>query len=442
LFESSFLPELRPFRGLRYDPAVAGDPSTLLAPPFDVIDAAEQRALHERSPYNVVRLELGEDRPDDTPERNRYTRAAETLAGWRRSGVLVQEDDEALYVYRHEFEHEGRSRTRTALLARLRLEPWEAGAVRPHEETMAKPKEDRLELMRHLHANISPVFLTMRAGPGERDRVLPPAGEQVFEARMADGQRHRLNIVRAPEAIRAILDGAIGREPLYVLDGHHRYETALAYRDERRAKAAAWTGEEPENFVLAAITTANDPGLLLLPIHRLVRPRRLPPDVVERLARYFNVDDVTPKSWDGTALLRLLARVRAAAAARTAIGALGLEEGHLHLLTLRDGAAVRALMPDRSEVWQSLDANVLEYAVLRDALGLERGAAPDEVSYTEDASLALREVEAGRWPLAFLLNPTRIEQVLAVADAGERMPAKSTFFYPKLATGLVINAFE
>lgn len=420
--------DFRPFRGLRYRDG--SDVASLLAPPFDVIDAAQQAALHERSPHNIVRLELGEQRASDSASDNRYTRAAAALSEWRASGVLALDERPALYRYVQEFEHEGARRRRATLLGRLRLEPWSAGVVRPHEETMAKPKEDRLQLLRRLRTNISPVWLCAR----ERHTV--ESWEPLFDATTPDGQRHTLAKIDDKESIDKVAS-ALRDQPLYVLDGHHRYETALAYRDERRTASAGWTGEEPENFVLAAITSQDDPGLVLLPFHRLVHPRAVPEDIVERLGRFFAVDDVSPKSYDGTALLRLLARVTATGNSGTAFGALGLEEGRLHLLTLRDGSAARALMPQRSATWQSLDVNVLEYAVLRETL-----AAPEEIDYTEDAGRCLREVEAGRWPLAFLLNPTRIEQMLAVADAGERMPAKSTYFYPKLATGLVLNAFE
>jgi len=427
--------DFRPFHGLRFDAAVAGDIGTCLAPPFDVIDAGEQAALHERSRYNVIRLELAHLRAGEPPDGERYSRAAATLADWQAAGVLVRDRAPAFYVYVQEFEDGGRRYTRRAVLGRLRLEPWEAGIVRPHEETMRAPKEDRLQLLRHLRTNISPVFATLRAG-----RALPAGDEPLFDVVTPDGGRHRLDAVRAPAAVEAV--AATWRdEPAYILDGHHRYETALAYREECQAKATTWTGEEPENFVLAALTTADDPGLLLLPTHRLVRPPSMPADLPQRLERCFDIEDVTPKSYDGTALLRLLARLSAAGAAGTAFGALGLEEGRLHLLKLRDAAAVRSLMPARSQVWQSLDASVFEYAVLRNALGVEPDT-PGVLEYPDDAQHALREVEAGRWPLAFLLNATRIDQMLAVADAGERMPAKSTYFYPKLATGLVLNPLD
>lgn len=442
--------DIRPFRGLRYRPDAVGDLGSVLAPPFDVIDAEEQAALHERSPHNIVRLELGQDRPDDGPEENRYTRSAATLRDWHRSQVLVQEERPAFYIYVHEFEHDGQRRRRTSLLARVRLEPWETGSVRPHERTMVAPKEDRLQVLRHLRANISPVFTLHRDPEGSLGRLLSSNGSLLVDAATPDGQRHTLLALTDAAAIDDV-SAALRDASLYILDGHHRYETALAYRDERRAQARAWTEEEPENFVMVAITSVEDPGLMLLPIHRLVRPPARPPDLVEGLGRFFHVEDTTSppqadaplarKSHDSAALPRLLARLAAAGGSGTAFGALGLEEGRLHLLTLRDAPAVQSLMPQQSQVWRTLDVNTMEYAVLRETLRLQTDA-PGALDYTEDAARALREVESGRWPLAFLLNPTRVDQILAVADAGERMPPKSTYFYPKLATGLVLNPFD
>ncbi|MCH7812279.1 MAG: DUF1015 domain-containing protein [Chloroflexi bacterium] len=431
--------EIRPFRGLRYRAEVAGDLSAVLAPPYDVIDGEEQSALHERSSFNIVRLELGEPRDSDSPGENRYTRAAAALRDFCSTGAIAQEERPALYLYKQRFEHEGRARTRTALLVRLRLEPWEAGVMLPHEETMAAPKEDRLQLLRHLRTNVSPLFALYRDADARAGHLLQAEGEPDAQASTSDGQRHSLYVIDDPTTIEPIAT-AFRDVALYMADGHHRYETALAYRDERRAQAAVWSGEEPENFALVALTAVEDAGLALLPTHRLVRPPSLPPDLPQRLERFFYVEDITPKSYDGTALLRLLARLTAAGTVGTAFGALGLEEGRLHLLTLRDAAAAQRLMPDRSAAWQTLDVNVLEYAVLRETLRIDD--ANESQGYTDDAQEALREVEAGRWPLAFLLNGTPVEQVLAVADAGDLMPRKSTYFAPKLPTGLVLYAFD
>jgi uncharacterized protein (DUF1015 family) len=432
--------EVLPFRAVRYNADIVGEVSNVLSPPFDVIDAEEQRALHERSPYNVVRLELGEDRADDGESDNRYTRAALALEEWRRSRAVVQDPTASFYVYQHEFEHEGRKR-RTVLFARVRLEPWEAGAVRPHELTGRAPKEDRLQLLRHLRANISPIWSLYRGGDGAIAEALDGERRPLVDTTTPDGERHTLSAISDLAGVERIAS-AFRERPLYIADGHHRYETALAYRDECRAAASEWTGDEPENFVMMALSAVGDPGLVLLPTHRLVRPPELPRDIIERLERYFRVDDVTPKSYDGIALHRMMARVAGSGVRGTAFGALGLEEGNLHVLTLADAAAARALMPDdQSDAWKALDVSVLEHAVLRETLGVTDDGS-GAIAYTDDAEDALTEIESGRWPLAFLLNATRVDQVLSIADAGEKMPRKSTYFYPKIATGLVMRMLD
>jgi uncharacterized protein (DUF1015 family) len=427
-----------PFRGLRYQPDVIGDVGDALAPPFDVIDAEGQAALDQRSPHNIIRLELGERRDSDTDTENQYSRAAVALQEWRASGAMALDKEPAFYVYTQEFEHEGKRRRRTQLLGRLRVEPWDAGVMLPHEETMSGPKKDRLALIKQLRTNLSAIF-ALYHDPEATVTDLLLQGEQLTDTQV-DGQRHTLHAITDSATTKAISD-ALRERPLYMLDGHHRYETALNYRNERRDAADTWTGDEPENFAMVAITAVEDPGLVLLATHRLVRPPSVPSDIIARLERYFHVEDTTPKSFDGTAVLRLFARLTAAGQSGIAFGAIGLEEGRLHLLTLKDQDAVRELMPDGTDIWKSMDVNVLEYAVLRETLNVSSGSL-DDVFYTEDVQQAHREVESGKWPLAFLLNPTPVEEMLAVADAGEKTPPKATYFYPKLATGLVINPHE
>ena len=432
--------DVQPFRGLRYDTSRAGDLADLIAPPFDVISPQEQAALHRRSPHNIVRLELGEQRDTDTPQDNRYTRAAACLQEWLESGVLLRDETPRFYLYDQEFTHQGQRHRRRTLLGRVRLEEWEVGAVRPHEQTLAQPKKDRLQLLRHTRVNVSPVFCLYRDPRSQLASILNQARQDPPLLHAEDeGQRHTLYALSnaaAIESVRRQFSGAT----IYIADGHHRYETALAYRDERRAQTPTWSGHEPENFALMALTAAEDPGLLLLPVHRLVRAATIPDDLRSRLARSFRIEDITPHHDRAPALAELLARMERARPA-VAFGALGLEKDRLHLLTLEDTKAAHALMPAHcSAASRSLDISVLHHAVLGVALGItpQRPEQEAALAYTEDAAEALRQVETGRYPLAFLLNPTPVEQVLAVADAGERMPQKSTFFHPKLPTGLVM----
>jgi uncharacterized protein (DUF1015 family) len=431
--------DLRPFRALRYRVGPGDTVGRVLAPPYDVISPQQQAALYDLSPYNVVRLE----HPRETGEA-RYRAAAETLAQWRREGVLMPDERPALYVYEQEFAHGGQTYRRRAVFGRVRLEPFETGLIRPHEYTMAKPKEDRLALLRATRANISPIFgLVDDRGGGFARALADVPGRPALDAVDFAEQRHRLSVVDDPAAI-ARLAAAVADTVIYIADGHHRYETALAYREERRqATGPAWSADDPANFVLMALTATTDPGLLILPIHRLVRPRTRPADLVAALGDAFAVEEMG--ALDSGAACAALIRAMEARRADTAFGAAGLAPGRLHLLTLRDRATVEAHMPvGHAPAWRALDVNVLQYGVLEPLLGINAATltAGEHVEFTEDAGEALAAVRSGRVPLAFLVNATRVEQIVAVADAGDRMPQKSTYFYPKLGTGLVINCLD
>jgi uncharacterized protein (DUF1015 family) len=437
------LADVRPFRGLRYRPGVAASLADLLAPPFDVISPEAQRFLLRRHPANIVRLELGEERPDDTPQDNRYTRAAATLSRWLAEGILAIDPEPAFYLYDQEFFRGGRLLRRRSLLARVKLEPWEKGVVRPHEHTLIAPKEDRLQLLRRCRTSFSPVFALY----GDPDGRLRAAASQaaraasLAQAREPGGEAHTLYGLDDEVATSSIRDLFRDRT-LYVADGHHRYETALAYREERRTPH--WSGEEPENFVFMALTAAEDAGLVVLPIHRLVRLTAIPDDLAARFEGVFLVEDLGPVRTGGP-LRDALARLSEAGSEGPAYVAVGPGPSRLRLLRPRNPEALRACLPlGTPPAWRDLDVALLQYAVLEGLLGIDaaRLARGDALEYTEDAAEALEAVASGRAPLAFLVNATPVEQILAVADAGERMPQKSTFFYPKLATGLVMYPLD
>ena len=423
--------ELVPFRGLRYSNGFAADLSGVIAPPYDVISPAQQDALYERSPYNIIRLEYGRE---SGPER--YRRAAEDLAAWRAAGVLVPEGQPALYRYEQRFEHGGREYRRTTLLGRVRLEPIEAGVIRPHEYTMSRPKEDRLTLLRATRTNISPVFALLDDEGRTFRRTLQDAQPSASDGgEDLAGQSHRIDVITEPDVL-AALSGAVRDRPLYIADGHHRYETALAYQAERPEDPAA-------AFVLMGISAAQDPGLLILPIHRLVRPRTPAPDLESRLTGIFEIEDAGAVA-DDEAVRRLAEELHASAETLT-LGALGLRPDRALRLRLRDRRAVEAQMPaERAPAWKQLAVNILQFGVLAPLLGIDAAAleSGEYIQFTEDALEAAEAVRAGHVPLAFLVPATRADELIAVADAGERMPQKSTYFYPKLGTGLVLNAHD
>jgi uncharacterized protein (DUF1015 family) len=438
------LADIRPFTGLRFSKSV--NIADVLAPPYDIISPDEQRELYQRSPYNAIRLEYGETSDADTPADNRYTRAAADLHRWLADGVLLRETSPALYVYEQGFTNQGRQLTRRAFFARVRLHNWDEGIIRPHERTLSHPKEDRLSLLRACRVNISPVLGLYRDPAGEVDSTFEKASDRslLFEVTDAAGQSHRLQAITDNTALRCISD-LFHDKSIYIIDGHHRYETALNYRDERRAKSPHWNGDEAENFVLIALVSQADPGLVVLPTHRLLRTADVPADFDLRLSEAFHLQDVSDRLiGDWTAMEALLAQAGRHA---PAIG-IATQAGSQRLIaTVKDLDKAAALMPpDRPAIWRHLDAALLQDLILQRILGISdqaiTAAAEAPVEFVHDGEEALRQVESGQYALAFFLNPTPTERVLEVADASERMPQKSTYFYPKLPTGLVMYPLD
>jgi uncharacterized protein (DUF1015 family) len=424
--------DLAPFRGLRYRLDGSNDVSSVIAPPYDVISPAQQDALYERSPYNVIRLEY---RREPAPER--YALAARDLSTWRgKAGVLVAEPAPALYRYEQRFTHDGREYRRTAVIGRVRLEPLERGLIRPHEYTMARPKEDRLALLRATRANISPIYALLNDASHRFMRALHEArGGEATIGRDILGQDHQIEAITDRDAIAALRDSLAG-EPLYIADGHHRYETALAYQAERPDDPSA-------GWIMMAISAADDPGLLILPIHRVVRPRRALADLQAGLRAVFDLED--GGSLDDAAAVRRVQSSLHASRSGLTLAALGVQPGQITVLRLRDRSAVEAQMPaDRAPAWKALAVNVLQFGILEPLLGIDAETlqAGEHVEFTEDAAEAAAAVREGRAPYAFLVPATRADEIIAVANAGDRMPQKSTYFYPKLGTGLVLNAHD
>jgi uncharacterized protein (DUF1015 family) len=421
--------EARPFRALRYDPA-AVDVAATIAPPYDVISPAQQAALYDRSPHNIVRLEYGQTLETDTSADNRYTRAAADLRTWLDAGVLVRDATPALYSYTLSFDWEGVAYERRHLFAAIRLEEWEKGVIKPHEHTLSGPKVDRLELLRATRTQISPVYCLFRDAPGTASYPLP-SGDPLHDVTV-DGQRHVVGTITDPAAIDD-LRRRFSAADLYIADGHHRYETALAYRNECRERASSSTGDEPENFALIALTHSDDPGLLVLPTHRIIH--RPAVDLRAALERHFGLMPLP-----GADAADALAALENTPARETAFVLHGLGADPV-LVTLHDRAGVESLMPaHESAAWMRLDVNVLQYGILQPAFGIDDAAlaAGGAVTYTQDAADAFAAVASRAAGHAALLNPTPVEQVLAVSDAFGRMPQKSTYFYPKLPTGLVL----
>lgn len=440
--------DVRPFRGLRYRTAPEGSLAALLAPPYDVIGSAEQEALYAASPHNVIRVELGRTEPN-LPGDNRYTRARDFLSRWTAEGALTREPEPAFYVVRHAFRMDGRGRARWELLAQVRLAEWQEGVVMPHEFTLPEPKVDRLNLLQTTRTNISHIYCLYRDPEGKAAELLARAATAAptfAEPKWRDASLS-VWVVTDPELVAALRD-FFGPTRLYIADGHHRYETALGYRRDRLAEAGGRaTGDEGFNFVFMALTSISDPGLVVLPIHRIVRGLTAAQMDALRtgLQREWATEAIPMGNPASAADLRRVEDRLAAGAERAARFALfGLAPGSALVVTPKDTDALRSRLPDSSPTLRQLDLTLLHQVVLHGYLGIGRAAAQVEaaLSFTHHAPEAVASVQAGRSQLAILVNPTRVEQLIAVAEAVEKMPQKSTFFYPKLPTGLVMRPLQ
>ena len=444
------MPEIRPFRGLRFEPDVVGDLAAVVSPPYDVISPATQRGLLARDPHNVVRLDLPTDELGDEPD-DRYRRAARTFAAWRSDGSFRKDPRPSLYAYEQTYRRPGSDveRVQRGFFGRLRLEPFgPGGGVLPHERTMSGPKEDRYKLLRATGANFSPVvgLYTDPAGGSEAVLAAIAAGPPAVDLVDDDGVRHRLWVVPADGGVQDGVDGSVERllaaasaEPVTIADGHHRYETALRYRDERRMSRAC--EEDPAfDYVLMLFLETSTGQLTVLPTHRVVNG--LGTDGVAAL-------------WAGVDELFAVERVDQAVLLEAAFGPAALDaggRGRIGLWTRSGGAILTARrpafdpwLPAGSPALRNLDVTLLQVALERLA-GIDAAviAAGERVVYTKSAAEAIGWVDRaeGGADAAFLLEPTRVDEIAAVAAAGEVMPQKSTYFFPKPVTGLVINPHE
>jgi len=430
--------DIQPFRGLRYDPQRIGDLSAVITPPYDVISPAEQHRYQDAHPHNIIRLDYGLQRAADSEDDNRYTRAAAAMGQWIDDGILIREEQPALYLVEHRFQYNQNTKNRFSLFARVRLEDLTSGGgIRPHERTMKGPSDDRLLLLRACNANLSPIMGLFRHRGEGIDGLFPGAtdGKPIASATDSEGVTCNMWAISDKRDI-DVARGLLAEKPIYIADGHHRYSTALTYMHEQRDRHPGAGGDEGYNFVMMTLTPAEDPNLIMLPTHRLVRglnPKLLA-HVKQEWSAYFDQELHRPLATPGETITGWTAEL--AREGGTTFGLYGLDGDSLCLLRARPGM----MLPVQPSALGDLDVFILHQVILKQMLGID-GAELEEqcLAYTRDGEEAIAGVDSGEYQLAFLLNPTPISSVLAVADAGVRMPQKSTYFHPKTPTGLVIN---
>ena len=426
-----------PFCGVRYNQKLVKDLADVICPPYDIITPQLQPELYHHSEYNFVRLEFGRELPQDTATDNKYTRSAATLKQWLEQGVLVVDQAPAIYLHDHYFHYKGKEFRRRGIIACVRLEGWDEMIVRPHEGTLVEHKSDRLSLLWALQANTSPI-LALFVDKRRQLSSLLAAQEQsqpIISSRDASGERHNVWAITEPRVIKQ-LSGSLANQPLYIADGHHRYESALAYQRERRACSSS-SGDEGFNFVMMTLVDLFDPGLLILPPHRLVRglSRAALSQLPAGLKLFFEIEEL-PLKMPG--VWRQVDDLLLGETDEVRLVVFGTTRDSLLILRLRDPAAASELMPYfHSELYKKLNVSVLDHVILEKFLGVGGGREEAIIGYTYSKEDAVNRVLEQEYQLAFLLSPVKPKVIKAIADAGDRMPRKSTYFYPKAPAGLV-----
>lgn len=432
------MPEIQAFRGIRYDLGHVGSLSDVVCPPYDVISPQLQEELYRRHPYNFIRIELNRIEPTDDEADNRYTRAGRLFRQWQAEGVLFTEADPALYVYHQEFTVSGQSFVRRGFMARMRLSRFGEGVVFPHEETMSGPKWDRYMLTAVCKANLSQIFGLYPDQQTGAQAILEEAiaGQPPLEVVDHLGVLHRMWPVTDLDVISQV-SAAMGPKPVFIADGHHRYETACNWRDQVY-DSGALSRNHPANYVLMTLIAMEDSGLVVLPTHRLFAegPELSASILEEKLGGYFTLRSVGK----GPQHTRTVWEELATHPRPEALALYTRQDATWTLLvpTPEGQKKMADLAKDHGPEWQALSVAILHRLVLH-LLGV---AQPIQTKYLHLAEEVAAELQTGYFPLAALVQPATIEQIRSISMAGERMPPKSTYFYPKLLSGLVINPLE
>jgi uncharacterized protein (DUF1015 family) len=433
--------QVKPFKALRFNATVVGDVGRCIAPPYDVISPAQQQQLYDKSEYNIVRITKGKQQPSDNNEKNRYTRAADYLNTWVQKGVLKQDRTDTIYAYVQDFQVAGRNLHRNGFIALAELEEY-GKTVRPHEHTLDEPKIDRLNLRKATDAEFGLVFMLYEDKQNIADKIIERAAEQEPLIDSTDEQevRHRLFVITSKDDIEQITNMMRDKDCI-IADGHHRYETALNYRRQTNSASAA-------HQMIAFVNTCQE-GLLIFATHRLVAG--LENFSFEKLlADLKNHFDINEFAFDSPqakndAKEKMLSRMKAELERDK--HAFGIYAGNhaFYTAVLRDIKTMDSAASNMSAPWKALDVSVLHKLILEGLLGIDEKklARGGNIEYVKDTDSAIDEsiveVDRGQKQVAFFMNPVTMRQLKMVTDAGERMPQKTTYFYPKVNTGLTIN---
>lgn len=441
------MPAIHPFRAVRYAASRPQSLGRLMSPPYDAISPAYRDELAARSAHNVVHLILGDDRAGDSAQENKYLRAGRAFAAWRAEGIVRQDPRPALYPVEQSFTGpDGHPLVRRGLVALLPLHDYRDNVILPHEATLAAPKADRLELLKRIQANLSPLFALYEDDRRDAHRALAAAiaaaGDPIAEASTDDGTVHRLWRVEDEAEIQR-LQKLLAPRRVLIADGHHRYESALAYRDLVDREHPGLPASAGHRFIMMTLCSMADPGLVIYPTHRLVHglPGFRLATFLEQLANFFDVETLLEDLRRPAGRAWAVSKLADHAGKSTTFLMISAEDKKGRILTLRDDASFAGVGLPTNVTLRDLDVTALHGIILRHLLGLsERSQENQEhLRYEMDAGEVVNRTLSGEYQLGFLVNPTPMWQVAAVAESGDTMPQKSTFFYPKLASGLTMR---
>jgi uncharacterized protein (DUF1015 family) len=430
---------IAPFRGILYNPKKVRDLAKVIAPPYDVISPAEQERLYKKSPYNFVRLDLSQD-------PGSYDVVAQTFNEWQAQGIFERDGEPAIYFLSQRFKlKSGEEKIRQGFIALIEMQELATGDIRPHEKTHDAPKEDRLKLMLACQAQLSPIFALYAQPRQTLNRILMLAVEGVaplLEVEQDNGDICTMWRITDAQVIEK-LQREMQDQQLLIADGHHRYEATLAYRNRMRGERGQWSGEEPFNYIMAYCANINDENLSILPTHRLVRGYAHKPflELEEALQANFYVEQ-HPKTPEGK--ISFLKALKTAARKHRVIGASFKRDPRYLLLRLKNKRIMQRLAKQLSAPLRELDVTTLHLLILEHILGMppEVQESGDTIRYSQDEEAVLQTLEKEDFQAAFILNATKAEEIQAIVAGGEKMPQKSTYFYPKLPSGLVINKID
>ncbi|ODS33026.1 MAG: hypothetical protein SCARUB_01845 [Candidatus Scalindua rubra] len=437
-----------PFKGIRYNPEKIKDISKVVTPPYDIISEEERESYYQLHPNNIIRLILGKDLPGDDQSNNKYTRAAEFFDTWRKEEILMQDTEPALYVYAQEFTLSGKKYVRRGFISLVKLEDFKTGEIYPHEHTLAKPKEDRMNLMKSCNANFSQVFAFFEDEESKISNLLQKVSEGnsgtsiTPEIDFTDGSgvKNLLWVIKDNNIIEDI-SSLMKNRALFIADGHHRYETALFYRDLIRSNEESpnSNGNTPSDYVMMMCVSMEDPGLQILPTHRLVRNIKdfNPEKIKKSLNEVFDISDIG----NDCSIEIFMQKLSENAHKHKLAMYTGEGEKKFYMLTLRNEKLLDQILTDEYTEWKTIDTGILHGFVFDRVLGIQAKniSKSESIKYIQGVREAIASVNERKYQLAFFLNPTRIGQVRDIAIKRHKMPPKATYFYPKLMTGMVVR---